>query len=462
MDQDQLDNLFKESLENHKTPLDKDALWVAIKGSENRKYGKGYIVPLLSLAALCLISFSIFSAAETSDIHPTSADTSSILEATLPAPVAMDNKIISSPETGISTASLTLSKNEGQATTTSLTRPTEKNLDAEPTASKDSQSLTSPHSLPITPTRYQRDTDTPPANNSTPNDNLRTAQSNARADINRQFITAAGRITPATTILGTPLSNPQLSMQLADISETDCYDYKNNQHRLSADAYFLIDYTDMQFSTTEENLDYLQRREDSQTQLEAYRSGLRLKYRFDNGFYVKAGVETGLIKERFNEEISEERTEILPNQLLEVITRMDTTIYIYGDAPVTSIHNTVWRVTNIYKTVGIPVLLGYERKNGNITYGIELGAVQNLLFDFDGHLVIPDGTPTDDPDFFKTNIRTSFTGALNVGYTLNERYNLFLTTNFKQNLSFINNANNDINQKNMNIGLGVGVEWLLF
>ena len=93
-----------------------------------------------------------------------------------------------------------------------------------------------------------------------------------------------------------------------------------------------------------ENFSYLTERKATQTQLEGYRAGLRLKYLTRSGFYLKTGLEVGIVKERFDRVITEEREEILPNQLLEVITQSDTTIYVYGNKPVTIIESKSWKV----------------------------------------------------------------------------------------------------------------------
>jgi len=152
------------------------------------------------------------------------------------------------------------------------------------------------------------------------------------------------------------------------------------------------------------------------TQLEGYRSGIRLKYLTRSGFYLKTGVEFGAIRERFNKSEKTERVEIWPNQLLETITQSDTTIYIYGDKPVTVIEEKSWKVWNTYKTLGIPIM---------------------AVYDFEGMLLDDSYTPAMDPDYFKSQINTSLTGGLSVGYRLTSKYKLQALCSFKHNLSTI-------------------------
>ena len=58
MDQNSLDKIFKQGLENHKTSLDKDALWVAINGkTPKRRFGYLRLLPILGAGALLGFTF---------------------------------------------------------------------------------------------------------------------------------------------------------------------------------------------------------------------------------------------------------------------------------------------------------------------------------------------------------------------------------------------------------------------
>ena len=92
---------------------------------------------------------------------------------------------------------------------------------------------------------------------------------------------------------------------------------------------------------------------------------------------------------------------------------------------------------------------------------MELGAIYNLLYSFEGMLLDASLTPKLDPEYFKTKINTSLTGGVNLGYKLSQRMSAVAQLSFQHNLSSINNASNPIVQYNSQVGLGVGLQMKL-
>ena len=476
MDQDRLDQLFKDSLYDHKTEIDKDQLWAAINKTQRRKAGWLNSLKLLSLIAIVGIVVSLY-------LSNLNSDSGLSSEYVAKQNTRVTKNIEAQPETSKGISEVPEEKfnnNINQITTT------RKNSDYSKTTLKGNKNKTLSQSTNINSTssiKKIRKTNSANTTNSSEQETVTTSLINKPLSVKQKTIAARATKTikqnsagqtklPAiaqkstlNSIASIAINEPAyLDYQRPAIGRNDkiqCYDHRKKIHPLYAEIYSSVDYVTNRFSATSENLEYKEERDATQTQLEGYRAGLRLKFLTRSGLYFKTGIELSAIRERFDRKETIERTEIRPNQLLEVITQSDTTIYIYGDAPVQIQENKIWKVWNTYRTLGIPLLIGYQSEYGKFTYGIDLGGIYNLHYDFEGMLLDSSFTPVAQPDYFKSRISSSLTGGLNIGYNLTDRLGVMAYTSFKHNLSNINQSNNKVQQANTRIGLGLALQFRL-
>ncbi len=463
MDQDKLDQIFRSELHDHTTALDKDSLWANIDQQQKRNT-KFFALKLLSLiVAVAMVTiYFINSSSEITAEDPLAPVENYSIQPYSQAHLESSKK--ETNNTNLTKAkkaitqkaeSIRAIKKINNTKTTSNTTTTNKTLATQTTTSSTANhSYTAPLLKNISETRT-----TPSANNkvfsSKDKSTVAPLQSSIAAIANKKNELSYAQRLGMQALSPLNYNRPPFSRN----DKIECYDHRKKVHPFYLEVYSSVDFIKNWLSANgNEELSYLNERKATQTQLQGYRAGLRLKYLTRSGLYFKAGVEFGAIRERFDRSETTEKTEILPNQLLETITQADTTIYIYGDAPVTIVETTSWKVWNTYKTVGIPVLLGYQTELKKFNLGIELGAIYNVLYKFEGMLLDKTLVPTMDPDFFKNRINTSLTGGLSLGYKLNSRYTAMAYTSFKHNLSDINNQYNPITQSNSKIGIGIGLE----
>ena len=509
MDQNSLDNIFKQGLENHKSSLDKDALWVAVNGNLSKE-GFSFLKILSVLSVTAVIGFGLYitlsdvsqdSQPESysnnsypSDAPPIAKDEPAVIQyinqkanqknsalnlietSTVPnlsnavneIKVVESKKEVSQEKSAPIIQSTNVTNKPHRFLSYDFSVATSKSK-VKATQEKKTVEAASVETISIAPETKSTTPNVPQTNKSIRTKAQKSLVGNASISQNYNAELSVEQSTKQISSLK-HLDNiysisdynreiPKLSKKQRN--QLECYDPTKKKNKISAEIYTSLDFVNTQFAAPPESRDYLIKRDVTQTQLEGYRSGLRLKYTFPSGIYIKGGLEAGLIRERFNEEISEESIEILPNQLLEIKVSGDTTIFIYGDAEVLVETTQTWRVENSYKTLGIPLLVGYQWQNERFRYGIDIGIIQNVIYDFDGYLANVTGTPLDNPDFFRPSINQSLTGGLSISYAFNKRLNLFIQTSFKRNLEEINNVQNEIHQKNTKIGLGLGVEYLI-
>ncbi len=241
----------------------------------------------------------------------------------------------------------------------------------------------------------------------------------------------------------------------------ECYDHTGRKFHSFLVGFTSLDYYNksMQLETQMET-DYLSERKRTQNYQLSNRSGLQFKLLHKKGFYVKAGAELGLMREKFRHETRDTTTEILPNQLLNIdINSNGDTTYTYGNAPVTTISTLRWNVNNKLITIGIPVSVGYQKQLSGFQLAFEAGVLYNINHSFSGWLMGPTNDPVDARNYFIKNNDLNLTGGVNLIYELSPRFNGFLLASFKRNLNSINQVSeNFVDQKNTTFGVGIGIE----
>jgi hypothetical protein len=241
---------------------------------------------------------------------------------------------------------------------------------------------------------------------------------------------------------------------------SDCPTFGTKKRNLYLQAYTIFDFINYSFASSSDNINYRNERERTQSYSPSFRAGLQAKYLFKNGLYVKAGFEYGVVRERYKDRIVDTLVTIEPNQLISFFeTSPGDTTFIYGNAPVTTISASNWNVQNSYKTIDIPIMVGYQISKGNWTYGLELGVLNNIRLTTKSFILDTALKPRLAPEYYKSSIKQSLIGGINLGYSLTPDIKLLGLLQFKQNLSFINSNVNPIDQKNLHIGLGAGVEY---
>ena len=249
-------------------------------------------------------------------------------------------------------------------------------------------------------------------------------------------------------------------MMLPSKVSTDCPTFGSKKRNLYLQVYTIFDFVNSNLSSSDDNINYRNERDRTQTFVPSVRAGIQAKYLFDNGLYIKGGFEYGIVRERYKDRIVDTLTTIEPDQLISFFeTSPGDTTYIYGPAPVTTITASNWNVKNSYRTIDIPLLVGYQMTKGQWTYGLELGVIHNIKLTTKSFILDTDLRPRLAPEYYKTRIGQSLTGGISLGYALTPDIKVLGLLHFKQNLSTINSDVNTVDQKNLHIGLGAGLEY---
>ena len=201
------------------------------------------------------------------------------------------------------------------------------------------------------------------------------------------------------------------------------------------------------------NSAYLQKRKESTKFSSGYSAGIRYTKVFNNSMSVRGGINYSQINEKFK------FTQGNLIQITYIINAAGDTIGSYTTT------GTRYKTTvNRFRSIDIPVSVGYELGNGKLHANINVGVIVNVYSWQRGDVLDTAYQPVNittgknaSPYGFKTNVGAGFIGAISVYYKLNDRLHLMAEPYFRYNLSQMNKENITLRQKYHTAGLRLGI-----
>ena len=201
------------------------------------------------------------------------------------------------------------------------------------------------------------------------------------------------------------------------------------------------------------NSAYLQKRRESTKFSSAFSAGIRYTKVFNNGVSIRTGINFSQINEKFT---------FVQGNLVQI------TYIINANGDTTGSYITTgtrYKTTiNKFRTVDVPILVGYEMGNGKFHANINAGVIVNAYSWQKGDVLDTAFRPvsittgkTNSPYQFKTNIGMGFMVGASLYYKLNEKLHLMAEPYFRYNLSPMSNEKLTFTQKYNTAGVRVGL-----
>lgn len=213
------------------------------------------------------------------------------------------------------------------------------------------------------------------------------------------------------------------------------------------------DYVFRSFTDDTANSVYLQQRKGSVKYLFAYSAGIRYTKVFGSGMSFRTGVNYSQINEQFKSEKG----------------RITQNVYIInnnGDTTGSYVQSgTQYKTsTNKYRSIDIPLSVGYELGNGRLHANINAGAMINIsssqkgfMLDYAGNAVDISSGKSSSVYQYKTKAGISFIGATSIYYKLNEKIHLMAEPYVKLSLSPMTKPEISLKEKFHTAGVRLGV-----
>ena len=217
------------------------------------------------------------------------------------------------------------------------------------------------------------------------------------------------------------------------------------------ELYAATDYVLRQFSDTP-NSNYMRMRKESTSFASAYSAGIRFTKVFNNGFNIRAGLNYSQINEKFK---------FVQGNIIQVVFIINASGDTIGSYQTSS---TRYKTSfNHYKTLDIPLMIGYETSKGKWNVNFNTGLMVNIHSWNQGEVLNDSLQPVNisglshNPYQFKTNIGIGGIGAISCYYSLNEKLSILAEPYLRYNFSSMNKAEITLKQKYHTSGIKFGI-----
>ncbi len=456
MGSDRLDRFIKGKVQNHQTVSDTDLLWQKIQAKQAaKKKDKRRFFFIWFFAGLLLISsgLGLFFYANGSTEKAT----------TLVTPSSVNNDPVQSP------TSLVEPVSESKAMENN---PKEKELNLIEQNNKIKKEIKIKNIDLLKEEIIYSGSDTP---TSFDQESLNLKESKDTVSTNKAFkniIPDDQNLAPSNSNFTALAALPFRIIEIDYSNTSDQFEKENKtfpklknpkQYNLATELFF--NYGLVNKSLKSNNQAYLNIRDSLETPMDVISAGLNFRIQHKSNFYLKTGLEYQQINERFENYTTWDSTVIEPNQIIEIIYNMDgTSTNTIGDGLVDESYYSSKKIYNRYRSIELPILIGYSSSEQRLNWFLEGGLALNLWFKPGGETLSESGHSIllkEDQSYFKSRTGLSLISAIGLSYQLNDRFNLSAAPNFKYQLSSVSSGINPVDQKYLTVGLrmGIGYYW---
>ena len=223
-------------------------------------------------------------------------------------------------------------------------------------------------------------------------------------------------------------------------------------------------------SNNNEYVEYAEARKNSTSSKVGGSAQLTLSYYFHNNVFIESGFRYNQVKEEVNYEtftvLSE--TKVLDSTLLGYkVGPTGEPVPIYNISERTEIEKdiTTTNSVNVYHTLSVPVLVGYQLDFNRFSFQLKTGASISLISSRSGSVlghqeneIIKLGGSSDP---YKNAMVYNWEFAGGVGYQLSEKIHLIMEPTFRTTLNSLTKSDESLSEKNKNFGFLTGIRFKL-
>jgi len=213
---------------------------------------------------------------------------------------------------------------------------------------------------------------------------------------------------------------------------------------------------------SDDQIDYLAERIRTEQLKEEILVNAGFSYQYGNGFYVKFGLEAAQWVEEYSNATTDTEKITIDNvpTAVEVDAQGNSTT-IYGQGTATLTTDNTRLLYNQYRSLDVPVLIGYAGTKGRWQYAIEAGLSMNAWFGLDGSLLDEDLNIASTESFYKESLGLSATGSAFIKYRLNQNAALYMGPSVKKPFNSMDLDSYSITQKMLYYRWRLGMEYRL-
>lgn len=210
---------------------------------------------------------------------------------------------------------------------------------------------------------------------------------------------------------------------------------------------------------------YLDKKDSSEQMQIGYSAGFRLVKPLNEHILLKTGFQYSQMNQKFTYRNENEIKTTTVITTRSIIRSPGDTVLVTDTSTLQQIGYSVKTIHNHYRSIDIPLTLGYQFGNDDLSIGINAGVIFNVSSWYQGEIL--DTSLTSVPiskvssSIYKSNIGMGLYSSISVLKRINENTQLFFEPYFRYNLSNMTNSQSPYNQKFQVGGLAIGLRFSL-
>lgn len=231
------------------------------------------------------------------------------------------------------------------------------------------------------------------------------------------------------------------------------------------ELYISPDYASKSVTSNTASTQFLNKKDSSETIGISYSAGFRIVKPFNDRLSIKTGLNFSQINEKFSYRSENEiKTTTVVTQRA-IIRSPGDTVFISDTSTLQQIGFKNNKIKNNYRSIDIPLLVGYQFGSEDFSIGINTGIVFNLTSWYQGAMFDSSFTPQNIPKsgsmVYKKNIGLGIYAGLAFTKRLNEHTHIFAEPYIRYNLSHMTILESSFKQRFSIGGLSLGLRFNL-
>ncbi|WP_207492589.1 hypothetical protein [Aridibaculum aurantiacum] len=217
-------------------------------------------------------------------------------------------------------------------------------------------------------------------------------------------------------------------------------------------------------NTTSSNDEYLRRKDSTENFRSAFTAGFRISKTIGQNMMLKSGLQFSQINEKFNFRSENERKTVTVVTIRTIVRSPGDTIRVTDTSTMEQIGYRVKTTFNRYRSIDVPVILGYEWGNENFRTSINGGLIFNLQSWQQGDMLDTSYNPvmfTKGNSMFKRNIGLGVFASVAFYKSIGASSEIFAEPYFRYHISNMTNSSLPFQQKFHAAGLNIGLRFKL-
>ena len=231
------------------------------------------------------------------------------------------------------------------------------------------------------------------------------------------------------------------------------------------EVYASPDFAFKSLSNNTATTQYLQRKDSIEHSQIGFSGGIRLVKPLNDNFLIKTGIQYAQINQSY---VYRSENEIKTTTVITqrtIIRAPGDTVLVADTSVLQQIGFKNLTVKNRFRSIDVPLLLGYQFGNGDLKFGVNAGVIFNLSSWYQGSVidttlaVVPYSKSTN--MLYKSNIGLGLYAGFSITKQLSDDMDIFFEPYFRYNLSNVTSAQSRYNQKFSVGGLSIGLRFNL-